>query len=101
MSLGDTDLTWKNLIVKLLIEDDTHMLFYFKYPPSDIPRQNRDEMLEKEDDLKKELIEKIKTADSDDLTPVINQIHIPVIKDLFDISSVSLISNDEEETDKN
>ena len=101
MSLGNTDLTWKNLIVKWLFDDDSHLLFYFKYPPSDIPKQNRDEILDKEDELKEELIKTLKTDEHKDLTSVINQIHIPVIKDLFDISSVSLISNDEEETDKN
>lgn len=100
MSLGDTDQTWKNLIVKWLLDDDSHLLFYFKYPPSDIPKQYRDEILDKEDELKDELIDILKTDDHKDLTPVINQIHIPVIKDLFDISYVSLIYDSEEVTGK-
>ena len=100
MSLGDTDQTWKKLIVKWLLDDDSHLLFYFKYPPSDIPKQYRDEILDKEDELKDELIDILKTDDHKDLTPVINQIHIPVIKDLFDISYVSLIYDSEEVTGK-
>ena len=93
MALGDTDLMWKNLLVEWLHNSSHHLMFYFSYPPTDIPLQKRDEILDKEEELKKDLMQKLKIDSKQDLSTIINQIHIPVTKDLFDISTIDISSS--------
>lgn len=91
MALGSTDLTWKNNLVQWLLDSNFHMLFYFTYPLPCISNQNMDEKLDKEDELKESFLRKFDSDNIDNLMSVKNRIHIPVSRDLFDISSIDKI----------
>lgn len=85
MSLGDSDLCWRNEIIKWLKADKEHHLFVYKYNFSKSNYSTVAQKLDIEDDAKEQLISEwgIDTGDE-----MLNQIHIPCGKNIFNVEAV-------------
>ena len=92
MSLGESDLTWKNILANWLVEDEKHQLIYYRYElsnkeysPTAIAKKMDDE-----EDCKSELIRSFygnNNVDTEE-SRLMNQIHVPAGFMLFDIRKV-------------
>lgn len=84
MSFGNSDMTWKKYILNWLMKDKNHILFYFWH--GDFKNQNLyiDDILNREDDLKKVLLNKMGCSINKD--SLADQIVIPVNKDIMDFT---------------
>ena len=84
MSLGDSDLSWRNEIIEWLRADKRHHLFVYKYSFSDLKFFTTTEKLDIEDDAKEQLLSEW-GIDDDEL---LYQIHIPCGKNIFNVEMV-------------
>ena len=77
-------MTWKKYILNWLMKDKNHILFYFWH--GDFKNQNLyiDDILNREDDLKKVLLNKMGCSINKD--SLADQIVIPVNKDIMDFT---------------
>lgn len=82
LSLGDSDLTWRNTLLAWLSESAEHHLFIYDYRFSTVYCKTVSERLDIEDDAKEELLAKWGVDLSEDL---LDQIHIPIGKNIFNI----------------
>ncbi len=85
MSLGESDLTWRNEIIDWLRNDVDHHLFVYKYSFSKATFSTVPEKLDIEDEAKEQLLYEWGISDTDD---IFKQIHIPCGKNLFNIEAV-------------
>lgn len=85
MSLGDSDLLWRNEIIEWLRKSTINQLFLYKYDFSDVQYRTVDEKMSIEDDAKEQLLIEW-GMDSDD--PIFEQIHIPCGKNIFNFGKV-------------
>ena len=84
MSLGDSDMSWRNEIIEWLRGDKQHHLFVYKYSFSDLKFFTATEKLDIEDDAKEQLL--LEWGIDDD--ELLNQIHIPCGKNIFNVENV-------------
>ncbi len=84
MSLGDSDLTWKNKIIDWLLQSEEHHIFYYDFDAMSQENIAPFDKIRLEDRAKLNLI-KILGANSDNL---FGQVHIPVGKWMFNIDKV-------------
>lgn len=79
-SMGESDKVWVDMIKNWLLEDTNHHLFVNQYDTKKYNRYDYDEIMDVEDE-KKEIILKLLGIEED----VLDQIHIPVSYDIFNI----------------
>lgn len=84
MSLGESDLRWRNLLLEWLLSDSNSHLFIYQYDCSSLPRLQAEERMDKEDDKKIELL-KYWGISGDDVDNYFDRIHIPCYKNIFNI----------------
>ena len=84
MSFGDSDLTWKSEVFNWLKDDESHILVYFHYNDLRFEKHDSDDILNLEDDLKIDLLEKMGCIENYD--NLMEQIIIPINKDLIDFT---------------
>ncbi len=82
MSLGESDLTWRNELTEWLGQSTIHQLFIYQYSLSQKSYTTISEKLDMEDDAKEALFHDwgIETSD-----PIYGQVHIPCGKNIFNI----------------
>lgn len=85
MSLGDSDLSWRNEVIEWLKSNKDHHLFVYKYHFSKAKYLTVAEKMDIEDDAKEQLLLEWKIDGGDDL---FDQIHIPCGKNIFNIEAV-------------
>lgn len=87
LSLGESDFTWRDSIVKWLMEKDSHHLFLYEYDYSSLSHLTADEKMDDEEDAKQELLTAWNI--SDELRPKLaEQIHIPCGHNIFNIGLI-------------
>lgn len=82
LSLGTSDLTWRNALLSWLNDNSDHHLFIYDYRYSGIYCKTVSERMDIEDDAKEELLVKWGVESKDNL---LSQIHIPIGKNIFNI----------------
>lgn len=85
VSLGDSDLSWRNEIIGWLKADKEHHLFVYKYELSKAKYLTVAEKMDIEDDAKEQLLLEWGIDEGDEL---FKQIHIPCGKNIFNIEAV-------------
>ncbi len=85
MSLGESDLSWRNAIMEWLRRNSNHHFFVYQYELSDATYRTIDEKMDLEEDTKESLLSKW-GIDSDDA--IFERIHIPCGKNIFNIREV-------------
>ena len=81
MSLGDSDLTWKNEIINWLSESPEHHLFYYSLEMMEKTKITAFDRVRLESEAKQQLCSKLGINNED----YFEQIHIPISKWLFNI----------------
>lgn len=84
MSLGESDLRWRNLLLEWMSNDSNAHLFVYQYDCSSLPRLRAEERMDKEDDKKIELLNSWGII-GDEVDTYFDQIHIPCCKNIFNI----------------
>lgn len=84
LSLGESDLTWRDMLVQWLLKDDDHHLFLYDYEYSSLPQLTADEKLDHEEDAKQKLLASWNLF-ATEYKKVINQIHIPCAYNIFNM----------------
>lgn len=87
LSLGESDFTWRDSIVKWLMEKDSHHLFLYKYDYSSLSHLTADEKMDYEEDAKKELFTAWEIS-PDIRQNLAEQIHIPCGHTIFNIGLI-------------
>lgn len=85
MSLGESDLTWRNEIIDWLKTDKEHHLFVYQYNYSKTKFRTITEKLDIEDDAKELLLPTWGINPADE---IFDQIHIPCGKNIFNVGDV-------------
>jgi hypothetical protein len=85
MALGESDRMWIDALIQWLKADEENHLVYFAYSEKDYSGIYPDEVMDDEDELKLQLLNRICT-DVSDVSAVINRVHIPIGQSLFDFS---------------
>ena len=85
MSLGDSDLSWRNEIIEWLRESTANQLFVYQYDFSQVNYKTVDEKMDIEDEAKEQLLSEWGIDSSD---PIFEQIHIPCGKNIFNFGEV-------------
>lgn len=85
LSLGLTDLTWREIIISWLNENVNHHLFMYNYSAYNTNNLDDDERLDIEDDLKNKLYT---DWNIDKSSPILEQIHMPCGNKIFDYKEV-------------
>ena len=85
LSLGDTDLTWRELILQTLQKNPDSHLFYYSYDMITKTNLLKEQQLYFEEQEKKELAHKWQLKDDSE---ILRKIHIPCGKQLFNIKEV-------------
>lgn len=85
LSLGLTDLTWREIIISWLNENVNHHLFMYNYSAYNTNNLDDDERLDIEDDLKNKLCT---DWNIDKSSPILEQIHMPCGNKIFDYKEV-------------
>lgn len=84
MSLGESDLRWRNLLLEWISADPNAHLFIYQYNCSSLPHLRAEERMDIEDDKKIELLNTWGITD-DEIDKYFDQIHIPCCKNIFNI----------------
>lgn len=85
LSLGETDLTWRNEILKNLESAEGKMLILFDYKYSTITNKSVEEKMELMDEARLEISDKWLIQSEEDLT---ERIFIPIGKNIFNFEKV-------------
>ena len=81
-SMGESDNTWIWLLSDWLEKDKNHHLVFYKHDTPIIGSHNYDQIMDIEDEVKVQLLKKLQVDDDS----VLDQIHIPIGKKLFNFS---------------
>lgn len=92
MSLGDSDLTWRNILIEWLKASEDNHLFIYQYKLSESKYRTVSEKMDIEEAEKERMLSKWGVDESDS---IFEQIHIPCGKNIFNIGKV--IKNVEKE----
>lgn len=87
MSLGDSDLSWRNKIIKWLKSDSNHHLFLYQYSCSNLNYFTVPHRMALEDKAKEAFFERLQ-LDDDVRNAIRERIHIPIGKNIFNINKV-------------
>lgn len=87
LSLGESDFTWRNLLCKWLLEDNSHHLFLYDYSRSSLSNLTADEKLDYEDDSKEQLLTSWEVP-INERKNCIDRIHIPCGRNIFNIGAI-------------
>ena len=85
MSLGESDLSWRNEIIKWLRENKHNQLFIYQYMLADVKYKTVAEKMDIEETGKEKLFSEWGLDNSD---PIFEQIHIPCGKNIFNFEKV-------------
>ncbi len=85
LSLGLSDLTWRELILSWLAQDKNHLLFIYDYSSYYKENLDDDERLDEEEDLKEKLFS---AWEIDSSAPIREQIHMPCGNKIFNYKEV-------------
>lgn len=84
LSLGDSDLTWRNLLKEWLVADQQHHIVYFVHESKDIPAYAQDERIDEEDQWKNKILERLGFS-INEFETFVPQIHVPIGTRIFNI----------------
>lgn len=87
LSLGDSDYTWRNMLFKWLLEDNSRHLFLYDYKYSSLSNLTADEKFDYEDEAKESLFHLWKALKSEQ-TACMDRIHIPCGRNIFNIGTI-------------
>lgn len=87
-SLGESDQTWVEALANWLREDSNHHMVIYDYDQRTYNTYNYDEIMEVEDAKKSKILNKLGICNE----TVLDQIHIPVGRDLFNFNFVKVES---------
>lgn len=87
MSLGESDLTWRNEIIKWLHSSEKNHLFVYMYALCNIENKTTSERMDREEDEKEKLLDEWGIDDKD---AIVDRIHIPCGKNIFNIKKIIL-----------
>lgn len=87
MSLGESDLSWRNTILQWLKNDKFNHLFIYRYTLSNVENKTVAEKLDIEETEKENLLDEWGV---DDKESIIDRIHIPCGKNIFNVKEVLL-----------
>lgn len=90
-SLGDSDLTWRNILIEWLNHDKDNHLFIYKYDLSEISYKTKQDRSNKEEDAKNDLI---RNWNVENPSGIFNQIHMPIGINIFNFESELLKDKD-------
>ena len=79
---------WVESIIKWLKSDPKHQLVYFIFSNKEYNHWHKDLIMDVEDEYKDELLKRINYANHDSINDLLDQIHIPVGVDIFNIKDV-------------
>ena len=82
MALGESDRMWIDALVQWLKADEENHLVYYAYSEKDYSGIYPDEVMDDEDELKMQLLNRI-CKDASDVPAIINRVHIPIGQSLF------------------
>ena len=83
LSLGDSDLTWRNAILTWLSDDSSHHLFFYDYRFANTTYKTISEKMDMEDEAREELLKKWNVENPE---AIMERIHIPIGKNIFNIA---------------
>ena len=87
MSLGDTDLTWRNKIITWLQDNRNHHLFLYQYSCANLKYLTIPHRMDLEDAAKNAFFERIQLEEST-REGIRSRIHIPIGKNIFNVKEV-------------
>lgn len=88
MTLGESDLRWRNQILEWLQADPNAHLFFYRHSCSMLPRMRAEQKMDKEEDEKINLLASWGIT-GDEVDKYFDQIHIPCCKNIFNIKEVA------------
>ena len=88
LSLGDSDLMWRNAICDWMIDNPQHHVFLYIHEASSKKLSQADERMDYEEDIKGNIF-KSWGIESRYICPFSSQLHIPVSKNIFDFQNIS------------
>lgn len=86
LSLGDSDLMWKNALRNWLVANDSRHLIYYQYIDKNFSLWHRDLIMDEEDKLRDDFLNRLVTNE-EEKDSIENRVHIPVGYNIFDIPS--------------
>lgn len=87
MSFGDSDKMWIDEIIQFLKSDNKNQFFLFIHGLGQYDRMHRDLIMDVEDEKKVEFLKRI-GFDENNLDSIIDQIHIPITKKIFEFNDI-------------
>lgn len=87
MSLGDSDLSWRDAILQWLQNDEFNHLFIYRFNLFNVENKTVAEKLDMEEAEKERLLDE---WGIDDKESIIDRIHIPCAKNIFNVKEVIL-----------
>ncbi|MDO4983205.1 MAG: AbiH family protein [Eubacteriales bacterium] len=87
LKLGESDQTWREAVLNWLISDEKHHLFFYSHKAMSETDVDPDEGLELERDYRKMVLSSWQLND-DAINGISNQVHLPIGKNIFEISKV-------------
>lgn len=99
MSLGDSDLKWRQLLFQWLQNTKNTHLFLYNYECSCLTDLTADERLDHEEDSKVRILERFE-LESARIENLIEKIHIPCEKNIFNIEKAILQGIDKAQTEQ-
>lgn len=91
-AMGESDNTWVWTLSDWLEKDDSHHLVVYQYDTPKCNTYNYDEIMEIEEDRKEKVFKRMGIENRS----ILNQIHIPVGRDIFNFGSVEDIPSETE-----
>ena len=86
MSLGNSDLIWKNALFDWVCANQSMHLFLYNYACSCLSYRTADERLDLEDDAKADILSRLGVKE-EDKEQYLRKLHIPCGKNIFNIAS--------------
>lgn len=87
MSLSESDLRWRNLIIETLVKKDNAHLFLYDYKCSCLSSMGAEHRIDVEEDRKIEILNSWNIEEKD-MSIVFDKVHIPCCKNIFNFSDV-------------
>ena len=85
MSLGESDLSWRNELIKWLRNDVNHHLFIYNYDLARASYKTVTQRMDIEEDEKEKMLSKWGISNEE---TIFNQIHLPCGKNIFNIKDI-------------
>lgn len=88
MSLGLTDVRWKNELTKWLLENENHQLFFYWHEYTVLYGLTLPERIAKMNDAKIAFLENVMQLDEETSDKLLKQIHVPCCSNIFNLNDV-------------